>query len=162
MDKVTICYTERRTAMITAFLILTLGLFTDLSSHSKSLVVIDRTMNVKIDPGFALKDDDTTLVFKHVKYLMQTKEVFDQNGEISSAIIEGDVGYSIYSRKEIYKFKDFLDEYQLYRFVKVCIIDNYHIKLNNEIVTTKEIISKKKEIFYTLKDKDVLYKITYK
>ena len=124
--------------------------------------MIDRAIAVKVNRGFALKDEDTTFIFKGIKYLIQAKELFDKNGEISSAIIYGDVGYTIYSRQEIYRYKNFLTEHNLNRLIDVFIIDTQHIRLNNKTISIKTIDRKQKEVFYAEKDKDVIYRITYK
>jgi hypothetical protein len=93
---------------------------------------------------------------------MQTEEFVDSKGEINHAIIYGDVDYSIYSKQEIFNDKDFLNIYHLKRFIKVCLIDARHIKMNNTVISIKEIDKKKKKIYYTDKDPDVLYVINYK
>jgi hypothetical protein len=141
---------------------LVLGYLFYFNCDCQQVIVVSKAMAVKVDPMFALKDADTTFLWRKKKYLIQSKELLDDKGEIKGAVIYGDVGYSTYSKKEIDSDKDFLSVYHMNRFIRVCLIDDHHIKINSKPVVIKEIDKKKKVIYYTGKDPDVLYTIAYK
>jgi hypothetical protein len=129
---------------------------------SKKINVVDRAMGVRVHPGYYLRYDDTTFLFEGNKYLIHSKELFDENGEITCAIIDGDIAYIIWPRSEIYKLKDFFVAYDLDRFIKAEILDDKHIKVNSDVGRIKKIDKRLKQIFYVFKSTDTIYRITYK
>ncbi len=124
--------------------------------------VAKKATATRVEPGYALKDDDSTFQYKGNKYLIITNETFDKNGNIISADIAGDVGYTRYSQKEFDKYKSLLKDYSLSKTILIAMINNQNIIVNERKVNNPTIDKTNKRLFYTLNNKDTLYRITYK
>jgi hypothetical protein len=148
--------------MINTILICIAGIFASLTNMQKQLIIIDREMYVKYDERTVISNAPVIIVFNGAKYFMQSKEVFDQNGEISQAMIIGDVGYTTYSRREIFELKGFLKENSFSHFIKAVMVNNKFINVNSTLIPIKKINKGRNEIFYGGKDKGVIYRIVYK
>ena len=148
--------------MIKLIFIFTFGWLSICNDTPYKVQVIDKATAIKVKPGYYLKDDDSTFVYKGSKYFIEVKEVFDERGNIIRAYVAGDVGYSIYTQHEFCKYKNLLNEYSLTKVIDVKLIDNHSILFNGHKIMTKEIDKAKKEIYYNLKSRDTLYRITYR
>jgi hypothetical protein len=144
------------------FILLTASISARQPTEGKKLRVIDRAVCTRVDPAFTLKDADTTFMFKGAKYLIQCKEFFDSKGNIISAVINGDVGYTSFKRAEIDKIKDFFEANDLIPYIDAYIADNQHIVINKKKIKVIMIDKKSKKIYYSLREKEILYRITYK
>ncbi|HVS92088.1 MAG TPA: hypothetical protein VHE59_08665 [Mucilaginibacter sp.] len=143
-------------------LIFVLGVGVFLSTDQKRLIVVDREIYYKYDDLTVISNDPVIIVFNGTKYLMYSKELFDQNGEINQALIIGDVGYTTYSKHLILEIKDFFKVNNCSHFITAIMINNRFIKVNSTTVPIKKLDRIRHQIFYGGKDKDVLYSITYK
>ncbi|MFA6247237.1 MAG: hypothetical protein WC615_09865 [Mucilaginibacter sp.] len=129
----------------------------------KQLNVATRTMARRIYPGFALKSEDSILVYKGNRYLIWTKEYFNENGEIKRAIVNHDIDYMDWSREEMLKDKFFFKNYELDPFINVIILNNNQLKINTAQAHIDFIHNPKKKIWYSIPGKkDILYQIVYR
>jgi hypothetical protein len=124
--------------------------------------VIKKATAIKVEPGYALKDDDSTFKFQEAKYLIVTNETFDEKGNIVSASMAGDVGYSTYTEQDFSKYKNLIADYSLTKAIDVKLINNQSILINGRKIITLGIDRKNKEIYYKHKSKDTLFRITYR
>nr|WP_067058032.1 hypothetical protein [Mucilaginibacter sp. L294] len=149
--------------MIKAIVFFLLLLPVYLLQTDKQLNVATRTMARRIYPGFTLKSEDSILVYKGNRYLIWTKEYFDEKGEIKRAIINQDIDYMDWSRKEMLKYKNFFEENGLAQFMQTTLLNYTRLKINNKTVRIKSIDRSKKEIFYSVKgENDNVYQIVYR
>ncbi len=146
----------------TLFIFLVIPLFSGRPKESMKIQVIDRAVCTRVDPAFTLKDADTTFMLKGSKYLVWCKEFFDANGNITGAVINGDVGYTSYKRTEIDKIKDFFKANDLTPHIDAYISDYRHVIINKKRLLVIMIDKKSKLIYYTPRDKEILYRITYR
>ena len=89
-------------------------------------------------------------------------ETFDDKGNIVRASMAGDVGYSTYTQNDFNKHKNLIDDYSLTKAIDVQLVNNHNILVNGRKIIALGIGRINKEIYYNLKSKDTLYRITYK
>jgi hypothetical protein len=124
--------------------------------------VINRVKAIKVEPGHAIKPDDSTFNYQGNKYFLITKETFDKDGNIVDASIAGDVGYSNYTQRDFNKYRSLINDYSLTKFIDVQLTTNNNIIVNGNKIVALEIDRTYKKIYYNLRSKDTLYRIAYK
>ncbi|MBB6499699.1 hypothetical protein [Pedobacter cryoconitis] len=129
---------------------------------STKIEVVSKATSILVKPGYALKEDDSTFNYQGNKYLIVTDEIFDEKGNIISASVAGDVGYSTYTKQDFNKHKNLIDDYSFTNVINVQLIKNDTILVNGSKIITKGIDRLNKAIYYNLKSRDTLYRITYK
>jgi hypothetical protein len=108
------------------------------------------------------------LSFKLRKYLIKTREFFDENVELNHAMLRSEMGYEDWPKKNMTKIRHFLDDDDFSRFINAWLIDNKHLKINSNIGLIKGIGERRKTIYYTIDvDKNpnkivYLHRIIYK
>ena len=148
--------------MINNFLVFIFGL-TFLYCFDDQIKVVERMSAILIEPGYYLSENDSSFEFKNHRYLVKTKEFFDQNGLITRVAIRKSEGYLEFSKVEFSKLKDFLYDHGFSKSLKANIIDEHSIKLNTKSFDVQYIDRQEKKIFYTLgSKKNVLYCLIYK
>lgn len=146
-----------------SILFITLILLLFLSNYQSIKVkVISKSTAIRVKPGYAIKDDDSTFSFKGSKYYIITNETFDENGIIVKASVAGDVGYSSYTQKDFIKYKSLINDYSLTKVINVQLLINNNILVNGHKVITLVLNRVSKELYYNFRSKDTLYRITYK
>ena len=126
------------------------------------VVVITKATAIKVKPGYAITVDDSTFKYQGNKYFIVTKETFDERGNIVRASMAGDVGYSTYTLQDFNNHKNLIDDYTLTKVIDVRLINNHTIQVNGHKIIAPCIDRTNKEIYYNLKSKDTLCRITYR
>jgi len=129
---------------------------------STKIEVVSKATSILVEPGYALKADDSTFNYKGKKYLIVTNEIFDENGKIIGASVAGDMGYSTYMLQDFNKHKNLINDYSFTNVIDVQLIKKDSILINGCKIMAIGIDSINKSIFYNLKSRDTLYRITYK
>ncbi|MFC1226727.1 hypothetical protein ACFE6N_23185 [Pedobacter sp. BG31] len=129
----------------------------------KKVEVISYTKAMRVNPGYYVKEEDSTFIFKGNKYLVTTQVNYKENGTLDNAMVYGDVGYLTYSNNELGKYKNIIEDYGLIKRMEVSIINVNLIALNQKNIYVEKIDNKSKTIFYFLnQNKKNIYLIKYK
>lgn len=135
---------------------------------NKKVRVVERTNAMQLYRGFAVVSTDSIFEFNGKKYVIKTREFFDEKGEISDVKLWSEMGYENWPKKNMLEIKHFLDDYDLSRFINVSLIDNQHIKINSNTGLIRGIDEKRRIIYYNIdRDKNpnkivYLHRIIYK
>jgi hypothetical protein len=93
---------------------------------------------------------DSIFEFNSKKYIIKTREFFDENVEISHAALWSKMGYEDWTKKSMSKITDFLNDYDFSRFIIASLIDNKHIKINSDTGWIQGIDKTRKIIYYNI------------
>ncbi len=129
---------------------------------STKIKVISKATSIKIERGYALKADDNTFNYKGNKYLVVTNEMFDEMGNIISASVAGDVGYSTYTQQDFDQYKNLMNDYSFTHVIDVQLVKNDEILVNGRKIIALGIDRLNKAIYYNLRSRDTLYRINYR
>lgn len=141
----------------------TLSLLGFLCNQQLSKVeVIKKATAIKVEPGYALKDDDSTFTYHGDKYYIISNEAFNEKGDIVRASVAGDVGYSIYTQRDFTKYKRLIDDHSFTKHIDIQLINDKSAMVNNRKIAPIEVDKLNKQIYYNLKSRDTLYRICYK
>lgn len=133
------------------------------SCFEKQIKVIERTSAMLVEPGYYIGENDSTFEFMNHRYLIKTREFFDDDEMINRVAILKSEGYLEFSKAEFGKLKNFLDDHEFNKTLKTYIIDDDHISVNTKSFIIKEIDRKRKMIFYSSSSgNDPLYYLVYK
>lgn len=124
--------------------------------------VVSKATAIKVDPGYALKDDDSTFTYHGNKYYIISNEAFNNKGDIVSASVAGDVGYSIYTQRDFEKYKSLINDYSFTKHIEVQLINDKIAMVNDCKIAPIGVDKVNREIYYNLKSTDTLYRICYK
>ncbi|MBB6273340.1 hypothetical protein HDF26_003800 [Pedobacter cryoconitis] len=125
--------------------------------------VVQRASAVLVGPGYYVAETDSTFEFKKHKYLIKTREFFDQNGEITDVAILKSEGYLEFSKAEFNKLKNFLKIHSFSKTIAADIIDHHYVEINAKRFLIEGVDKKRKIIFYSSQDqKEMLYYLIYK
>lgn len=129
----------------------------------KKIVVTDRIKAIRIYEGYSISENDNTFLFDNKKYLIQTEEIFDENGNIISTKLLKDIGYLDFSKVEMEKLKNFYEKHNFSRNIEAFVIENKYLRINGKKFLISSIDEERKKVFYcsTVK-KDILYYLSYK
>lgn len=117
-----------------------------INDHSK-IVVIERQRAMNITAGYTVSDGDSVFYFNKKKYVMLSREFFEEDGNIKKALLRRDLGYLELSRQDIISDKNS----DFSRSIEAMIIDNNQVKVNSEVFLIARIDKKHKKLYYTLK-----------
>lgn len=141
----------------------TLSLLVFLCNHQLTKVeAVSKATAIKVEPGYALKDDDSTFTYHGNKYYIISNEAFNNNGDIVRASVAGDVGYSIYTQRDFEKYKSLINDHSFTKHIKVQLINDKSAMINGRKIALIGFDKGNKEIYYNLKSRDTLYRICYK
>ncbi len=135
---------------------------------NKKIQVVERTEAMLINKGYVVLNSDSVFEFQNKKYLIKTREFFDENGELNHAMLWSEMGYEDWPKKNMAKIKHFLDDYGFSHFINAWLIDNQHIKINSNTGLIRGIDEKRRIIYYNIdRDKNpnkivYLHRIIYK
>jgi hypothetical protein len=148
--------------MIRAF-ILVLFSTAIFSCAETKIKIIERGSAMLVEPGYYLSESDSTFMLKGHKYLIKTREYFDDNGEITHVSIWKSEGYLDFYKKEFTKLKNFLTEHNFSNITDASIIDDKHIIINSKTIEIITIDKGQNQIYYKVKgENNIIYRLLYK
>jgi hypothetical protein len=148
--------------IIRGFLILIYSLASFIYSKAQ-VKVVERGEAMQIVPGYSILESYSLFEFRKHKYLIVTKEFFDDHEEIRRVSILKSEGYVEFSKDEFGKLNHFLEIHGFSKNIKATLVDDHHLIINKEKFLVERIDKKQKRIFYTSAGKKgAVYYLVYK
>jgi hypothetical protein len=147
--------------MRTIILLFIISFLTNPNPNDKKIQVIERTEAILVNKGYVVLSSDSVFEFNNKKYLIKAREFFNENKEISHAVIWSEMGYEDWPKENMLKTKHFLDDYGFSRSIEASFVDNKHIKINSTIGLIKGIDKRRRIIYYSLRSDKNVHSIIY-
>jgi len=133
------------------------------SSSNKQVHVVERVSAMLIEPGYYIGENDSIFNFMNHKYLIKTREFFDNDEIISHVAILKSEGYLEFSKAEFSKLKNFLDGHGFSEAIEANIVDKRHLDVNKKRFLIRGVDRNRRRIYYTSSiNKDTLYCLVYR
>jgi len=148
-------------------LILLIGCLFGCKFGSEKLHIIERTIGVSTQ-YFAPADYDSTFVFADQKYLIRSKEFFNEDGRVTHVLEWGGVGYTDWTSQMIDETNDFFSGDGYSKTITAYRLNNLQILVNSDTGEIKGVDGVRRLIYYTLKPGEKhnrimhLYRLSYK
>ncbi len=143
-------------------LFLIVGLIISCSRVDGKLTVVERDEAIQFHKGYFILSSDSVFLFKGQRYLIKTREFFDKNQEITSAVIWSEMGYENWPKAEMLKIKYFFKDYNFSESIHAYFVGDSKIKVNNDIALIDSIDLPRKIVYYSLVNDKNKYGQIYK
>jgi hypothetical protein len=106
---------------------------------------------MEVTRGYVVLATDSVFHVDQRKFIVKSREYFNDKGEVTHAVIRSTLGYSDWPKKAFAPIAHFLEDNQMQSTVKTYLMDSQRLVINADTALVRQIDIKVKVIYYNLK-----------
>lgn len=105
---------------------------------------------MEVTRGYVVLATDSVFHVDQRKFIIKSREYFNDKGEVTHAVIWSELGYSDWPKKAFAPITHFLEDNQMQPTISSYLINSQRLVINADTTLVRKMDSKEKVIYYNL------------